>query len=71
MQGGWGKRSYPVDDEWVLNENENEPQYDEYSSVPAEFDDLMDEEKRAWHSLTPTWGKRATDWESFRGLFLR
>lgn len=71
MQGGWGKRSgWDGDNEWPMNENDNESplmQYDEYVSGPHDFEDFNDDEKRAWKSLTPTWGKRANDWESFRG----
>lgn len=71
LQGAWGKRGWTPDDEWALTEiSDNEPQYDEYSNLPSDFEESFDEEKRKWQSLTPSWGKRATDWESFRGLCL-
>lgn len=75
LQSGWGKRFGP-DEEWSLaaENGENDPQYDDYAAPPSggDFDDLMDEEKRAWRALNSGWGKRAAnhDWSSFRGILL-
>lgn len=73
LQSGWGKRFGP-DEEWSLaaENGETDPQYDDYAAPPSggDFDDLMDEEKRAWRALNSGWGKRAAnhDWSSFRGI---
>lgn len=34
-------------------------------------DEETDEDKRNWSSLRGTWGKRASDWGSFRGKSLQ
>lgn len=68
VQGVWGKRFVPSEDDLTIQELASILEQDSKEAPPLDVDNEYDihEDKRSWDKFVDGWGKR-NKWEKFRG----